>query len=333
MNKQNKKIYTALMNRIAIALMLNQGLITILGTVLSKLEAKNTALGGENGLDLLFRLGECIVYFASFVLPVMLFNELNKNADREIYEPLESPKASLIETIMMMGISLGAITLSAYANYYIVNAFWDYSEFTQQFFWSVELKYTYQIIIYFIYSAIIPALVEELLFRETVCRVLTVYGKGTAVVASAALFALMHSNVEQLLYTFVAGLLLGWIYVETKSIVFPILLHFVNNGISSLDAIIYEKCSSEVYNAYSSYSSIFIWIFMFISLAVFLIKIIKKGSFIQKLTLKPDENGNEVAPLTISERITGFFSLGISLFTMYSIAMMVYFIYLCVKTV
>ena len=160
---------------------------------------------------------------------------------------------------------------------------------------------------------------------------LTVYGKGTAVVASAALFALMHSNVEQLFYTFVAGLLLGWLYVETKSLIFPMLLHFLNNGISSLADIIYEVGDTTVYNAYTSYSDLTVWAVTFISLLVLLCQIYKKGSFIEKLRMKPDENGNEVAPLTLGERVSGFFSVGIILFTAYSVFVMIYYIYLSTR--
>ncbi len=316
------------MNRIAIALIFNQGLITVLAYLLSLIEG---AFEKSTALDLFVRLGECIVYFVSFVAPVMLFNKMNKNAEKEIYEPVESEAVSLPKAALMIGFSLGAITLAAYLNYYIVNAFLDYSDFTQEYFWSVELDHTYQMVIYFAYSAIIPAFVEELLFRGTICRSLTVYGKGTAVVASAVLFALMHSNIEQLLYTFIAGLLLGWVYVETKSLAFPILLHFLNNGISALGDIIYEACETSVYNAYISYSDMLIWTVMLLSLVVMLVGILKKGSFIQKLRMKPDENGNEVLPLSISERISGFFSVGIVLFTVYSVFIMIYYIYLSTK--
>ncbi len=316
------------MNRIAIALILNQGILTVLAFLLSLVEK---AFEKSEALDLFIRLGECVVYFVSFVIPVMLFNKMNKNAEKEIYEPVESKKAGLFEALTMLGVGLGAILLAAYANFFIVNAFIDYSEFTQEHFWSVELDHTYQMIIYFIYSAIIPALVEELLFRGTICRVLTVYGKGTAVVASAALFALMHSNVEQLFYTFVAGLLLGWLYVETKSLVFPMLLHFLNNGISSFADIIYEVGDTTVYNAYTSYSDLTVWAVTFISLLVLLCQIYKKGSFIEKLRMKPDENGNEVAPLTLGERVSGFFSVGIILFTAYSVFVMIYYVYLSTR--
>jgi len=329
MKKQDKGIYGSLMNRIAVAMMINQGALLVLATALGIAESLLLGFFGDTELiDAIVRTGECIVYFVSFTLPVVIFNLMNKNADKEIYEPVESEKTTLIKSLVILFVGLGATTMTAYVNYYIVNAFSDYSDFTQEYFWDVELDHPYQIIIYFIYSAIIPAVVEELLFRGTVCRSLTVYGKGTAVVISAVLFSLMHANIEQLLYTFIAGLFLGWLYVESKNIIYPILLHFINNGISALGDIIYEKCSPAVYNAYSNYSDMLIWVAMGISLTVLLADILRKKSFIRPLTLKPDENGEQVAPLTPSERARGFFSPAMVIFVIYSVATMIFYVFL-----
>ena len=186
-------------------------------------------------------------------------------------------------------------------------------------------------VIYFISYAIIPALVEEILFRGTVCRSLTVYGKGTAVVISATLFALMHTNIEQMLYTFVAGLFFGLLYVETKSVLAPILLHFVNNSISVVGEILYQNCSPIVYEAYVSITDILTLLVGLLSLIGFLGCVKKnKITFKKEIEMKPDENGNEVLSLSISERISGFFSIGMSIFVVYCVAIMSYYVYLSV---
>lgn len=333
MTKQNKQIYASLMSRIATVMLINQLLLLALGFLISQAKALFTpnAIGSSTLSGVVFGMAECVVYFISFVLPVALFNKMNKNADREIYEPQESEKMPSWAFACICGMCLGAILIAAYVNHFIVNAFIDYSEFTKEHFWSFELKYDYQIVIYLIRVAIIPAVVEELLLRGTVCKNLTVYGKGTAVVASAVLFALMHTNIEQLLYTFVAGLLFGWLYVESRSIVFPILLHFLNNLIPAVGDIINQNAKPSIYNAYSIYTDIAIWVITFISLVGYLIYIFKKGRIINKLILKPDENGGEVAPLSAGERATGFFSPVMILFVLYSFIVMAYYIYLSIS--
>jgi hypothetical protein len=57
-----------------------------------------------------------------------------------------------------------------------------------------------------------------------------------AVIGSAVLFGLMHQNVGQLFYATVAGVVLAILYLETKSIWAPILLHLYNN----LSSVVYN---------------------------------------------------------------------------------------------
>lgn len=317
MNKQNKKIYTALMNRIAIALMLNQGVMAVLGLVLSTMEER---LGKGSILVL---LGECIMYCIGFSVPIFVFNRMNNNAEREIYEPKENEKMPPIQTVFSLFVALGGTILASYLNGFLVGIFGNYSDFTAEFFWKAELDTVPQIVMYFVYIAVIPAFVEEYLFRWTICKNLAVYGKPTAIIASAILFSLMHANIEQILYTFVAGVLLAWVYLETKNIAFPILIHFLNNGISAIGDIINARLGEKASDMYLAYTDAIILILTIISAIGLGIYFKKKGRLIEKTVLKPDENGNEVALLSIQERVSGFFSIGIVLFTAYSLTTMI----------
>ena len=332
MSKQNKDIYISLMNRIAFAMLVNQGLLLILSKGLEVL--KNSILrGGDETeiIDAIFLSGECVAYFLAFVLPVILFNKMNKYSPKEIYEPREYEKKSSAYAIVLLGMGLAGTLCSSFINHVFINSIINYSEFSSQVFWNVELNKPYQIAFYVVSYAVIPALVEEILFRGTVCRVLCVYGKGTAVVISAVLFALMHTNIEQLLYTFVAGLFFGWLYVETKSVIFPILMHFLNNFISVMGEILYQNSAPTVYEAYNSLADIVILIIGLICCVVFLL-FVKQGKIVFKkgIEMKPDENGNEAFPLTVGERASGFLSIGMLLFVAYCVGIMSYFIYLSV---
>ncbi len=85
-----------------------------------------------------------------------------------------------------------------------------------------------------------PAVGEELLFRGVIANGLREYGKGAAVFLSAAAFTLMHTNPLQTVYQFLLGVLLGVIYVETKSILPCMLLHGINNAFSGISALVYN---------------------------------------------------------------------------------------------
>lgn len=74
---------------------------------------------------------------------------------------------------------------------------------------------------------------EEILFRGLIfesCR--ERFGSGAAVLISALLFGLVHGVPVQIINAFVVGLIFGYVYLRTGSLLSVILLHVVNNGIA-----------------------------------------------------------------------------------------------------
>ncbi len=330
MNKQSRSIYISLINRIAIAMILNQALITVLSSVVNVIEAvMDIVLGGVWWADMICRLNECIVYILGFCIPVWVFNKMSASAEPEIYTPVKNQsKFTPMQTLLAMSASLGIIELAAYVNYYAVNLFSDYSDFSSEYMWSTTLEEPYQIIIYFVYVAVVPAAVEELLFRGTVCKSLRTYGDKSAILISAVLFSLMHANAEQAIYTFVAGLLLAWIYVKTENIAFPIALHFINNGISAFSDIIDAQVSESAADVFSTACETFVLLLAVISVICLAFLLKKNGGFLSRLEMKPDENGNEVIPLSTSEKLSGFFTGAMIIFILYSLLTMIIYIVL-----
>lgn len=90
----------------------------------------------------------------------------------------------------------------------------------------------------FITIGIIAPIAEEYVFRGAILRVLCdITGKHrqwVAIVLSAALFATVHGNMAQGIRAFLCGLLLGWMYVRTGSIVPGVVYHWVNNSTAVL---------------------------------------------------------------------------------------------------
>ncbi len=93
--------------------------------------------------------------------------------------------------------------------------------------------------------AVLPALLEELVFRGCVLRLLRPYGDWFAVVISAVLFGLMHGNLRQIPFAIIVGLVLGWLYVVTENIWLPMLVHFTNNAISVVAEYLSFSLSSD----------------------------------------------------------------------------------------
>ena len=91
-----------------------------------------------------------------------------------------------------------------------------------------------------ILSIIIAPIFEELIFRKVLMDRIGVYGERLAIIVSAISFGAFHGNFQQFFFTVMAGVGLAIIYAKTKKIIYPIILHFLNNAYSVLQQYIYE---------------------------------------------------------------------------------------------
>ena len=80
---------------------------------------------------------------------------------------------------------------------------------------------------------ILAPLAEEVVFRGAILRTLlgsmSKKNHWVAIMISAAIFGVVHANLAQFINALLMGLLLGWMYYRTGSLVPGILLHWVNN--------------------------------------------------------------------------------------------------------
>jgi len=80
---------------------------------------------------------------------------------------------------------------------------------------------------------ILAPLAEEVVFRGAILRtllgIMSKKNHWVAIMISAAIFGVVHANLAQFVNALLMGLLLGWMYYRTGSLVPGILLHWVNN--------------------------------------------------------------------------------------------------------
>jgi hypothetical protein len=83
---------------------------------------------------------------------------------------------------------------------------------------------------------ILAPLAEEVVFRGAVLRVLLkVFDERwywIPIILSAMIFGAVHGNVQQFIHATLIGLILGWMYYRTRSILPGILFHWVNNSVA-----------------------------------------------------------------------------------------------------
>ncbi len=86
----------------------------------------------------------------------------------------------------------------------------------------------------FVFMVIAAPICEELIFRRMVFRRLLPMGENFAIIMSALIFALFHSNLFQLFYAFALGVLFGCVVVKTGRIRYTIALHMLLNLLGSV---------------------------------------------------------------------------------------------------
>ena len=84
--------------------------------------------------------------------------------------------------------------------------------------------------------AIMAPLVEELLFRGAIQGYMLRKGMKPlhAILIASAIFGIVHMNPIQIPFAFAIGLIFGWLYYRTGSVVPGIVGHFINNSIACI---------------------------------------------------------------------------------------------------
>ncbi len=305
-----KTEYTRTVDVIALGLLLHTATAQLsprVGLVLAGLSrvfgiSENTA-AHENLTEII----GIILYALIFLLPAFFISKLAPVNNKKIgFSPILGKfyLFALIMTLGMVAIS-GQLTLNIQTLFrHIGIDFRSYSPYIPDD--------IFGIILVFISSSIVPAVVEEIFFRKVILERLLPYGINFAVLVSAAAFALMHTNPTQTLYPFAAGLFLGIITVKCGSVIPAITVHFANNTLSLIYVMI-EK--------YANVSTANIIIFstetlLVLSAAILFIIMSKKGWFILE-----------------TERKSCGFSRTKTLFRVFTFAYIFYTVFLAMKWV
>ena len=101
---------------------------------------------------------------------------------------------------------------------------------------------------------LLAPLAEELVFRGAILRSLLRWTKQpwVAIAISAIFFAAAHLNPAQLPHAFLVGLLLGWMYYRTDSIVPCVVYHWVNNTVAYVMYNLYPSADLTLVDLFGS---------------------------------------------------------------------------------
>jgi len=96
------------------------------------------------------------------------------------------------------------------------------------------------LVIMVLVMAVVPAICEELFFRVGLQQLLGKWFKNdhVAVVVTAFVFSLMHLDMSGFLIRFVMGLVLGYVFLYSRSLVPNVMLHFLNNAVATISSYV-----------------------------------------------------------------------------------------------
>jgi membrane protease YdiL (CAAX protease family) len=152
-----------------------------------------------------------------------------------------------------------------------------------------------ELVLYLVCSALVPCIFEEIALRAGALEAMRKYGDWFAIISSSFIFAILHGNMIQTPFAFIAGIAIGYVYVATGSIWPGVIIHFVNNLASCSTEIgeVFGFDSASVETAYS----IYVGIVVIVGLICLILFLTDRN--------KPKLN-KDVSTLSVSQKIGGF---------------------------
>ena len=183
-----------------------------------------------------FGLASEILYYLAFLFPVGLALNRVYNTSETSHAPYQKTKEDMIKelkgdfTLTKKGAALSlpiffpAITvilcISALTSLVLEGLGYEsVAEFGEPF------------LIALVLHALLPAILEELLFRFAPMKLLS-ENKRSALILSSVMFAFAHANLFQIPYALLAGIVFSSLYLMTGSVIPSMILHFLNNACS-----------------------------------------------------------------------------------------------------
>ncbi len=164
----------------------------------------------------------------------------------EILFPFRKMKLKSLISLVALGIGVSVISaLSSSVITAIFSLFSNNLEAMEEIFLSPQNPIA--VMLSMVNICIMPAVMEELLFRGALLGLLRRYGDMLAIVVSSVGFSLAHGNFLQLPNTLFLGIFLGFLTVKTNSLLPAMFVHFFNNFNVAVLLLVSESYGDEAF--------------------------------------------------------------------------------------
>lgn len=160
------------------------------------------------------------VSYLSVVVVVVLTQKIE-------FRLLDKSTLKLSHYLLTLLLALGMFFVALLPNYYLQSLFARLGIAASVTLPSIVSYSDYVFAVLFI--CILPPLGEEIVFRKVLCDSLEGVADWKVILLSGAIFSLTHFNLAQTFYQFFFGATLAYLYLKTKNITLPIIIHIINN--------------------------------------------------------------------------------------------------------
>ena len=164
-----------------------------------------------------------VIYFLAFVLPFVFVIYRTKGEKGEKALTVSMTKDDVCFTIPLVAPTVSAIIIVSALTSLLIFATTGKTN---------EVDVGDNLFFALISHALLPAFLEEMLFRYLPLRLLANHSKRATVLASAFFFALIHHNLFSIPYAFLAGVIFMAVDLAVGSVIPSFIIHFVNNALS-----------------------------------------------------------------------------------------------------
>lgn len=224
---------------------------TVLGAVLA------VCTPNDMTLSVIEKLSEILIYIVQLVFPALVYMLLCGKSLRDCFVLPECTTQEKVSPVRLLCFAACAFAISS-AMSGISAVFTSIFGLSETAFDTPAPANSIEFLLGILSVAVLPAIIEEAVFRGLILGRLLPYGKGFAICAGAVFFASVHGSAEQMIYSFVYGVLFGFIAVKTGSVKTGIIIHFLNNlyaccmeyAETLLKPELYELLSGIIYTAF-----------------------------------------------------------------------------------
>lgn len=198
-------------------------------------------------------------------LPAVIYGLTTKESSRNIFF-IKSINLKTIGLSVIIGVIvylIGTLVCSVTLNLFGVKEM-------------VDSRYEYYPMWYLIFSnAIIPAICEEFLFRGALFYSYKNVFYITRILVNAIIFLLFHMSYLKIIIILIISIVLSQVIFYTKSILVPIIIHFINNSLCEINGYLKLRGIIHINNSNSLFKIFFMMLLVGILLIV-LFKVINK---------------------------------------------------------